>query len=302
MELTTEILTKLGAPFSADELEFLPRATSGGKAMALPYIDARNVMRRLDEVVGPENWSFDFDLLEPTGKMVKGRLRVCGTEKCDAGEAAAEDEVLKSAVSDALKRAAVHFGIGRYLYHMPRVWAAFDAQKKRFTETPQISEAAERRAVALALGGALVLTRPAVQVNTETGEVIERPPATNGTKREWTPPAPSAAGKDADIARGKFFADLKKLAPDLAGDAAEGARYWLYGLLLGKDRQVDPAGWPADYWQKLHEALQNAADEQKLGRLVKQAKDRAVSLGTVEGDPFAEGDAQAALPAQARGL
>jgi hypothetical protein len=31
--------------------------------MALPYIDARAAMNRLDEVVGPGNWSFDFGFL-----------------------------------------------------------------------------------------------------------------------------------------------------------------------------------------------------------------------------------------------
>ena len=46
MEFTREILDSLGAAFPDDELEFLPRATSNGKALALPYIDARSVMRR----------------------------------------------------------------------------------------------------------------------------------------------------------------------------------------------------------------------------------------------------------------
>src|SRR5207248_1048086 len=104
----------LGAPFAPDEIEFLPRGYYNGKARALAYIDARDVMRRLDAVVGPGNWTFDFDLLAPDGKMVKGRLTVFGVTKCDAGQAEDEGEPLKSAVSDALKRAAVHFGIGRY--------------------------------------------------------------------------------------------------------------------------------------------------------------------------------------------
>ena len=59
-EFTREIVESLGAPFPEDEIEFLPRATSGGKALGLPYIDARSVMRRLDAAVGPGNWSFDF--------------------------------------------------------------------------------------------------------------------------------------------------------------------------------------------------------------------------------------------------
>lgn len=148
-EFTPEIVQALGAEFPADEIEFLPRAASGGQALGLPYIDARDVMRRLDAVVGPGNWQFDFDVLDTHGKMVRGKLTVLGATKCDAGEASQEEEPLKSAVSDALKRCAVHFGIGRYLYYLPKVWAPFDPQKRRFTEQPRLDPAAVRRALAL---------------------------------------------------------------------------------------------------------------------------------------------------------
>jgi hypothetical protein len=309
MEFSTEVLQRLGEAFSDEEVEFLPRAQSGGKAMALPYIDARNVMRRLDQVVGPGNWSFDFDLLSGDGKMVRGRLTVLGVTKCDAGEGGSEDEVLKSAVSDALKRAAVHFGIGRYLYHLPRVWAPFDAQKRRFTEPPQISRAAIDHAVRLALAGsgpAPTATHRGRSVDTNTGEVIEEPapapaPESSGDRRV-TERAPSAAGPEADKARAAFHADLKKLVPSLGGKEMQPTRHWLYGLLLNKDRTVDPAGWPAEYWDRLHGALRNAVDEQKLGGLIRKAQDRAVSTGTLPEDPFnEENPAQATLPAQARG-
>jgi hypothetical protein len=149
MELTPETLRALGAAFPEDEIEFLPRANSGGRALALAYIDARAVMRRLDSVVGAANWAFDFELVSPDGKMVKGKLTVCGVTKCDAGEASREDEILKSAVSDALKRCAVHFGIGRYLYYLPSVWAPYDSQKRQFTEQPRINPAAVAKALAI---------------------------------------------------------------------------------------------------------------------------------------------------------
>jgi hypothetical protein len=149
MEFTREVMDGLGAAFPDDEIEFLPRATSGGKALGLAYIDARSVMRRLDAVVGPGNWSFDFDVLAPDGKMVKGKLTVLGVTKCDAGEAGGEDEPLKSAVSDALKRTAVHFGIGRYLYYLPRIWAPYDAQKRAFVEPPRLSPQAVQKALAI---------------------------------------------------------------------------------------------------------------------------------------------------------
>jgi hypothetical protein len=147
MDFTPEITEALAAPFAEDEVDFLPRGSVNGRARALPYIDARSVMRRLDAVVGPGNWSFDFDLLSTTGKMVKGKLTVLGVTKHDAGESSDEGEALKSAVSDAIKRTAVHFGIGRYLYYLPAQWAPYDSQKRRFIETPRLDPATVERAL-----------------------------------------------------------------------------------------------------------------------------------------------------------
>ena len=149
MEFNREIQDALLAPFPEDEVEFLPRASTNGRALALPYIDARSVMRRLDAVVGPGNWSFDFEVLTPDCKRVKGKLTVLGITKCDAGEAMAEEEALKAAVSDAVKRCAVHFGIGRYLYYLPQVWANFDSQKRRFSEPVRIPHEAVEKALAI---------------------------------------------------------------------------------------------------------------------------------------------------------
>lgn len=179
MEFTREIVDALGAPFPEDEIEFLPRAHSNGKALGLAYIDARSVMRRLDAAVGPGNWSFDFDMLAPDGKMVRGKLTVLGVTKCDAGEGSTEDEVLKSAVSDALKRCAVHFGIGRYLYYLPRVWAPYDAQRRQFSEQPRLAPAAVDRALQIC-----GISRP----GTRTAGAAD---ASEGNRREPARPAAS---------------------------------------------------------------------------------------------------------------
>jgi hypothetical protein len=45
---------------------------------------------------------------------------------------------LKAAVSAALKRAAVKFGVGRYLYDLPRQWVEYDPQKKQSVRTPTL--------------------------------------------------------------------------------------------------------------------------------------------------------------------
>lgn len=150
-----EIQEALAAPFQPEEIDFLPRTPQNGRALALPYIGARSVMQRLDAVVGPENWSFDFEVITPPGGVgtwVKGRLTVLGITKCDAGEGGDEEEPLKSAVSDALKRCAVHFGVGRYLYYLPKLWAPYDSTRRRFVEVPRWPAGAIERALAVSAG------------------------------------------------------------------------------------------------------------------------------------------------------
>jgi hypothetical protein len=43
---------------------------------------------------------------------------------------------LKAAFSDALKRAAVKFGVGRYLYRLPSQWVDWDPQRRQFKVKP----------------------------------------------------------------------------------------------------------------------------------------------------------------------
>jgi hypothetical protein len=130
------------APFPADMVGWKAQATTkdNSRAMAVAYIDARCVMDRLDETVGPENWSDSYSVLgDQTGSfgkevVVECRLTVLSVTKCDVG--VGEDG--KSAYSDAFKRAAVKLGIGRYLYSLDKQWVGFDAKSKQLSEQPQL--------------------------------------------------------------------------------------------------------------------------------------------------------------------
>lgn len=53
-----------------------------------------------------------------------------------------EGDRRKAAFSDALKRAAVKLGIGRYLYRLPRQWVDWDAQKRQFVRVPTLPPSA----------------------------------------------------------------------------------------------------------------------------------------------------------------
>ncbi len=133
----------LAAPFDSTAVRFKPGKVAGNRAMALVYVDARAIQDRLDEVMGMLGWQDDYEFLPDGSVVCRLRLRV-GDEwitKVDVGapsEQPDEGDRRKAAVSDALKRAAVKFGIGRYLYRVGEMWADFDPQKKKFVKPPTL--------------------------------------------------------------------------------------------------------------------------------------------------------------------
>jgi len=133
MSEAKEILTKLKEPFKAKEIHWRVGSTSKDKssALALAYIDARDVMKRLDDVLGIDCWQ-DSYVETPSGRVICTiSINVTGQwiSKSDgAGDSAVEGE--KGAISDAFKRAAVKFGVGRYLYYLGNTWTAIDQYKK----------------------------------------------------------------------------------------------------------------------------------------------------------------------------
>lgn len=131
------IIQALAAPFDSTEVKWKPQAVSGNRALAIPYLDARVVQDRLDEVIGVVNWQDTYESL-PDGTVVcKLSVRLNGEwiSKMDVGgpsEQPDEGDRHKAAFSDALKRAAVKFGVGRYLYRQKPQWRDYDPQKRQF--------------------------------------------------------------------------------------------------------------------------------------------------------------------------
>lgn len=103
------------------------------KGMALAYIDARDVMGRLDEVCGPGGWQCKYSHAE--GKTVCDiGIKVDDEWVWKADGAGNSDiEAEKGALSDAFKRAAVRWGIGRYLYDISSPWCELD-EREQITE------------------------------------------------------------------------------------------------------------------------------------------------------------------------
>jgi hypothetical protein len=132
-----EFFPDLRRPFTAAAVKVKPltKPASDGKSQAAFYIDARLVAERLNAVAGPENWSDSYRLLAEGREVpalyypIECALTVCGVTKTDVGQGAntiLDEKAWKSAYSDALKRAAVKFGVGAYLYAIPRLRSPVD--------------------------------------------------------------------------------------------------------------------------------------------------------------------------------
>jgi hypothetical protein len=122
-------LADLKEPFDPDEVSW--KVISQGIkndepwALVVPYLEARPLMNRLDNVVGPENWKDDY---EPIGTGFFGALSIFFngdwiTKKDGADET--EISAFKGGLSDAFKRVCVKWGMGRYLYEVEPAFADF---------------------------------------------------------------------------------------------------------------------------------------------------------------------------------
>jgi len=135
----------LCAPFPQEAVHWRAQTVTkdGTRALALAYLDARNVMDRLDSVCGPENWQDEY--ASANGRTIcKIGIKINNewVWKSDgAGDTKVEAE--KGGISDAFKRAAVKWGIGRYLYGIETPWVPCESYEKdnkkhfkKFTKDP----------------------------------------------------------------------------------------------------------------------------------------------------------------------
>lgn len=130
---------KLAAPFPPAAVSWRIGSTTSDKTrgMALAYIDARDVMDRLDEVCGPDGWECRYP---HAGQKTVCEIGILYNDrwvyKADgAGDSDVEAE--KGALSDAFKRAAVRWGIGRYLYHLPSPWVEITTKGRSAVIKPE---------------------------------------------------------------------------------------------------------------------------------------------------------------------
>lgn len=132
----------LKAPFPPEKISWRVGSTTQDKTkgMALAYIDARDVMERLDAVCA-QYWQAEYVPMPNSSCCCRigikigeewiwrsnGALNITDSEKPDAREMAE-----KGSYSDAFKRAAVLWGIGRYLYDLDSPWVKLKPVGKSF--------------------------------------------------------------------------------------------------------------------------------------------------------------------------
>ncbi len=130
---------KLKEPFPETDIEWRLQSCGekNGKlwGKALAYITSRAVQERLDEVCGPDNWQVSIhkegdaylSTLSIRVKHEDGSIEwLSRTDGADATDI----EPVKGGISGAIKRSAVLFGIGRYLYTLKDNWAIIDENGK----------------------------------------------------------------------------------------------------------------------------------------------------------------------------
>jgi len=135
----------LAAPFPMAEIHWKPASVSGNRAAVVAYIDVRTICDRLDAVLGVAGWQDTYQDLGQGAVVCSLSCKVLGewVTKQDVGgqpKRAAEGGPMKAAFSDALKRAAAKFGIGRYLHRLPPFWVDYDPEKKQVKSQPKLPE------------------------------------------------------------------------------------------------------------------------------------------------------------------
>ncbi len=155
-----DFFAALAQPFYQDEI----KTRSGGGGRQLAYITARQAMNRLDTVCGPENWRNRYRLEslpagltavvctieikvegEWVGKEDAGGFKAMTEKNRDGQQVEDEENTVKTGYSDAFKRAAVLWGIGRELYRDGVAWFDVTPQPQAVRE-PELARSAPAEA------------------------------------------------------------------------------------------------------------------------------------------------------------
>ena len=131
------ITQHLQVPFHPNDIEWRVQRESrdGGSVLVLAYVTNRAIQARLDEVFSPFGWQNSFHEGPQGGLICKLGARAAFTDQSaewiwkEDGAENTNVEAVKGGLSSAMKRTAVQWGIGRYLYNLPDNWAKLQDKK-----------------------------------------------------------------------------------------------------------------------------------------------------------------------------
>lgn len=126
MEKSSEDIQKLlSDPFTEGDIEWRVQASGvkrGGSpwVRVIPYITNRAIQQRLDDVFGVFGWENIFEEAKSNKGYLCGIKAMVGDKSVTKWDGAeyTNIESMKGGLSGSMKRAAVQFGIGRYLYNL----------------------------------------------------------------------------------------------------------------------------------------------------------------------------------------
>ena len=204
-----KIIERLREPFAFKDVEWKIQYANPDKASALavPYIDSRAIQKRLDETAGIFGWRNEFavwhDKSQICGISIYDNERKDWVTKFDGAENS-DIEPIKGGLSDAFKRAAVLWNIGRYLYELDGVWVDVEAKGKSYAikqdQYPRL-ETAYNAAIAKLFGAAVPPPNqnsvPNNQPNLQPQAPQQPPPENEEPPLPEPPPAPSTPAEEA---------------------------------------------------------------------------------------------------------
>lgn len=134
------MMEALQAPFLLEDLEWrvqrVVKTQKGYKAIVVAYVSNRAIQKRLDELFTPFGWKNEFREWRQKGVLCGISILWEGqwVTKFDGADET-DIEGTKGGFSGSQKRAAVEWGIGRYLYSLEEVWVEVKNQGQNYVKS-----------------------------------------------------------------------------------------------------------------------------------------------------------------------
>jgi hypothetical protein len=225
---TRELLRRLAEPFPAEAVSWRIGPTSTKdpdkpKGKALAYIDSRDVQQRLDAVLGAD-WQDEYQCMSDGSYCCRIGVKIDGEWRwrsdgavmlvSDKANEDAKEMAQKGSYSDAFKRAAVKWGIGRHLYQVDAPWVPIEKRGNSYV-LPEASERALRTWLAkwMQAHGFPGAEPEMAKAQAEQPKQKETKPAQNGAsapaaQRNAEKPAPATAKRTASVTAETLLAGI----------------------------------------------------------------------------------------------